>query len=141
MKKWVVLLSLGAVLILSACASQSANTETAQSGSEQEETASSAKVSVNDGIAQMRTHVSEFKKAVDSGDQGGVKEHAGKIEDSWASFEDEVKEKFKEYYSKVEDPLGVIEAGSNAASLDKTVLSDAAVKLDAILQELVGKIS
>ena len=143
LKKWVmvILCSLGAVLVLSACGSQTAKTETAASGTEQKEAASTAKVSVKDGIVQMKTHIGEFKKAADNGDQSGAKTHAGKIEESWASFEDEVKEKYKDYYSKVEDPLGIIQSGIKAAPLDKKVLGDASVMLDAVLQELLGKVS
>jgi iron uptake system EfeUOB component EfeO/EfeM len=88
-----------------------------------------SKASVADGVRTMKQTLGELQKNVDAGDAAKVKQNADALEEEWEKFEDSVKDKSKDVYEKVEDPLGKIKSGAKASTLDKNVLTQEAKKL------------
>ncbi|MFC5530256.1 hypothetical protein [Cohnella yongneupensis] len=106
-----------AVLVLSACGKNNGNT-------------------IADGVTSMKAVLTEVQKAVDEGDAAKAKTEAANLEDAWAKFEDDVKDKSKDLYEKVETPLHAIEAGAGVDPLDKEVLTKSVTELNQVLDEL-----
>jgi outer membrane murein-binding lipoprotein Lpp len=97
----------------------------------------SKKSSVADGAKQMLTEVAALKDAITKNDAAKAKEAAGEIEEAWEAFEDAVKDKDKALYEQIEDPLGVIQAGTkDGKSLDAKLLTEQATKLEGLLGKL-----
>ncbi|MFJ5717910.1 hypothetical protein [Neobacillus sp. NPDC093127] len=94
---------------------------------------------VSDGVNKMLDTTEQLSKAIDSGDQAKVKEVGPKLEDQWATFEDDVKKDNKDLYGKIEQYLDPTIAGSEAATLDKEALSSLNDKLTDALKELANK--
>jgi predicted small secreted protein len=97
---------------------------------------SSKGTSTADGAKAMQSTLTDLQKQIDAKDAGKVKDDAKKLEDSWASFEDNVKSKTPDLYAKVEAPLGIIQAGAQASPLDTAVLTSAVKELNNVLNEL-----
>jgi iron uptake system EfeUOB component EfeO/EfeM len=91
---------------------------------------------IADGVKNMKEVLAEVKSSVDAGDAVKAKSDAAKLEEAWASFEDDVKDKSKDLYDKLETPLHVIEAGASVDPLDKDTLNKSIVELDQVLSEI-----
>ncbi|MCD9026532.1 hypothetical protein [Cohnella silvisoli] len=91
---------------------------------------------IADGAKDMKKVLAEVKASVDAGDVEKAKSGAVKLEEAWASFEDEVKDKSKDLYDKAETPLHVIEAGAAVDPLDKETLNKSITELDNVLSEI-----
>ncbi|WHY85861.1 hypothetical protein QNH39_25220 [Neobacillus novalis] len=122
MKKFtsmVLAIGLGSALVLAGCSSNNSK--------------------VSDGVNKMLDTTEQLSKAIDSGDQEKVKEVGPKLEDQWATFEDDVKKDNKDLYGKIEQYLDPTIAGSEAATLDKEALGTLNDKLTDALKELANK--
>jgi hypothetical protein len=91
---------------------------------------------IADGAKNMKDVLAEVKSSVDAGDAAKVKSDAAKLEEAWASFEDDVKAKSKDLYDKAETPLHIIEAGAGVEPLDKETLNKSIDELDQVLSEI-----
>lgn len=91
---------------------------------------------ISDGVSNMKTVLTDVQKAVDAGDAAKAKTEAANLEEAWAKFEDNVKDKSKELYEKAETPLHVIEAGAGVDPLDKEVLTKSVNELNQVLDEI-----
>ncbi|WP_066060609.1 hypothetical protein [Neobacillus soli] len=122
MKKFssmVLAIGLGSALVLAGCSSNNSK--------------------VSDGVNKMLDTTEQLSKAIDSGDQAKVKEVGPKLEDQWATFEDDVKKDNKELYGTIEQYLDPTIAGSEASTLDKEALGTLNDKLTDALKELANK--
>lgn len=115
----VLTIGLGSVLLLAGC--------------------NSTNNKVSDGVNKMLKTTEQLSKAIDSSDQAKVKEVGPKLEDQWASFEDDVKKDNKDLYGKVEKYLDPTVAGSEASTLDKEALGKLNNQLTGALKELAKK--
>jgi iron uptake system EfeUOB component EfeO/EfeM len=115
----VLAIGLGSALVLAGCSSNNSK--------------------VSDGVNKMLDTTEQLSKAIDNGDQAKVKEVGPKLEDQWATFEDDVKKDNKDLYGKIEQYLDPTIAGSEAATLDKEALSTLNDKLTDALKELANK--
>jgi hypothetical protein len=93
---------------------------------------------VADGAKNMQDVLVSVKAAVDAGDAAKAKSEGPKLEEAWAKFEDNVKEKSKENYDKAETQLHIIQAGVGMEPLDKEILNKAIDELDKVLGD-IGK--
>jgi iron uptake system EfeUOB component EfeO/EfeM len=100
---------------------------------------SSTNSKVSDGVNKMLDTTAQLSKAIDSGDQAKVKEVGPKLEDQWATFEDDVKKDNKDSYGKIEKYLDPTIAGSKAPQLDKEALNTLNNQLTDALKELANK--
>jgi hypothetical protein len=91
---------------------------------------------IADGAKNMKDVLAEVKSSVDAGDAEKAKSGAVKLEEAWASFEDDVKDKSKDLYDKAETPLHVVEAGASIDPLDKETLNKSIEELDQVLNEI-----
>lgn len=94
---------------------------------------------VNEGVNKMLEITTQLSKAINADDQAKVKEVGPKLEDQWATFEDDVKKDNKTLYGKVEKYLDPTIAGSQAPSLDKEALGSLNNQLTDALKELNSK--
>lgn len=121
-------------LALGACGTQgekkAENTKTTEQASEKKT------VSIADGATSMKQTVSDLKAQLQANDAAKVKSDAEKLEETWETFEDTVKEKNADLYEKLETPLHTIEAGAKAEPLDVQTLNKAAEDLDTVLTEV-----
>lgn len=126
-------------LLLTGCSSNAGapktqNTEQNESADKGEKT-----LSIAEGSKNMKDVLKDMKSKLDNKDEeGAVKASAG-LEDNWKVFEDNVKDKDKELYEKVEQPLHTINAAVKIKPLDTKTLIDAIDALDKQLDE-VGKL-
>jgi hypothetical protein len=102
------------VMILAACSSKSG--------------------SAVDGAKKMQDTLVELQKNVDGNDSAKAKASADKLEQSWKTFEDDVKKNQADVYAKVEDPLGAIQTGAKQSKLDQAALKDQINKLNEALK-------
>ncbi|RKP58248.1 hypothetical protein D7Z26_01765 [Cohnella endophytica] len=116
MKLGIVMI-LSAAIVLSACGNKGGN-------------------KISDGVSSMKAVLTEVQSAVDSGDAAKAKAEAANLENAWAKFEDDVKEKSKDLYEKAETPLHVIEAGSEIEPLDKDTLTKSVTELNQVLDDI-----
>ena len=84
----------------------------------------------------MQKTIAELKTQLNDKDSAKVKKSGEELEESWEKFEDNVKDKDKELYEKVETPLHTIEAGAKSEPLDVNTLSAAADELNNTLTEV-----
>jgi ABC-type phosphate transport system auxiliary subunit len=96
----------------------------------------STEVSIADGATQMKDTLKQLNTDLSAKDAGKVKTDSENLEKSWSQFEDNVKAKDQALYGKVEDPLGIIEAGAKASQLDQATLTKASKDLDAVLTDV-----
>jgi iron uptake system EfeUOB component EfeO/EfeM len=86
-----------------------------------------------DGAKKMKVVIVDLKKSIEADDAAKVKQNAKDLEDNWVKFEVGVKENTPDVYKKVEEPLGIIKAGAEAAPIDKAILTKAADDLNTVL--------
>jgi iron uptake system EfeUOB component EfeO/EfeM len=91
-------------------------------------------------VNEMLTVAKELQQHLDAGDEAKVKATAPKLEDTWASFEDQVKPKYPDDYEKVEQSLDPTVAGAKASPLDKAALAKWNQQLIDTLNNLEQKI-
>jgi predicted component of type VI protein secretion system len=89
-----------------------------------------------DGVKNMKTVLLDLQKNIDANDEAKVKKGAEDLETNWAKFEDDVKKNNAAAYAQVEDPLGIIKAGSVKSPLDKALLTKAVNDLNAVLDTI-----
>jgi iron uptake system EfeUOB component EfeO/EfeM len=126
-RKLIVPIFLATSLTLAACDGANTSTKTAE-----KKTA----VSISDGAKEMKQTISDLKSQLSTKDTAKVKTSGENLEESWQSFEDEVKDKSADLYEKVETPLHLIEAGVKAEPLDEQTLNKAADELDTVLSDV-----
>jgi len=124
-KKSIVLLFAALSLSLSACGTKTNDTSK-----------KTTTLSIADGATQMKDTLKQLNTDLSAKDAGKVKTDSENLEKSWSQFEDNVKAKDQALYGKVEDPLGIIEAGAKASSLDQATLTKASKELDAVLTDV-----
>jgi ABC-type phosphate transport system auxiliary subunit len=124
-KKNIAVLVAAISLSLSACGTNTSDTPK-----------KTTKLSIADGATQMKDTLKQLNTDLSSKDAEKVKTDSENLEKSWSKFEDNVKEKDATLYGKVEDPLGIIEAGAKASSLDQATLTKASNDLDAVLTDV-----
>ena len=125
-RKFIVPILVASSLTLAACSGENNNKK------EEENTI----VSISEGAKEMRQTISDLKTQLNTKDAAKVKESGESLEESWETFEDEVKDKSADLYEKVETPLHTIEAGAKAEPLDEQTLSKAADELDTVLSDV-----
>ncbi len=89
---------------------------------------------VGKGIEAMEITLDKLTKQVNAGDASGLKISAQALEEDWAKFEDEIKDKSKEVYEQVEAPLHLIEASGDSDQVDLVVVKKAIADLRTALE-------
>lgn len=88
------------------------------------------------GADKMLKALEATKKAIDAKDAAGAQKAAKEAEETWATFEDGVRDKSKDLYVKIEDQLQIITAGVKVTPLDAKILDDAIDKLGDLLKQM-----
>ncbi|WP_245208939.1 hypothetical protein [Gottfriedia endophytica] len=127
-KKNIAVLFAAISLSLAACGTNTSDTP--------KKTTTTTKLSIADGATQMKETLKQLNTDLNAKDAAKVKTDSENLEKSWSKFEDNVKEKDAAQYGKVEGPLGIIEAGAKASSLDQATLTKASNDLDAVLTDV-----
>ncbi|WP_127534689.1 hypothetical protein [Paenibacillus kobensis] len=92
---------------------------------------------VKKGANELIVVTNDLQKEIDAGNEGKVKELGPKLEETWATFEDGVKDKYADFYEKIEESLNPEVAGSKADSIDMSTLGQLNASLNKTLNELV----
>lgn len=128
---------LSGVLALAGCSSKNAsnspNTAKQQTAAVTE---TKKTLSINEGINNMRNVLKEMKGKLEAKDEDSAVKVSAQLEENWGLIEDGVKDKNKELYNKVEDPLHTINAAVKVKPLDTKVLKDSIDSLDTVLVEV-----
>ncbi|MEI2471591.1 hypothetical protein CN563_25505 [Bacillus sp. AFS026049] len=122
-----------AALSLTACGN---NNEKTADETKKTEQPSPKSVSISDGAKDMKQTIADLNAQLKAKDVTKVKESGAKLEESWQTFEDDVKDKSPDLYGKVETPLHTIEAGAASSPLDPPTLTKAANELDGVLSDV-----
>ncbi|MFF2499543.1 hypothetical protein [Peribacillus sp. NPDC058075] len=132
-RKLLVPILVVAALSLTACGT---NNEKTAEETKKTEQSSPKSVSISDGAKDMKQTIADLNAQLKAKDATKVKESGSKLEESWQTFEDDVKAKNPELYGKVETPLSTIEAGATSSPLDTPTLTKAAKELDGVLSDV-----
>lgn len=125
-----------AALLLTGCSSNAGTPKTQSTEQNESATKSEKTLSIADGSKNMKDVLRDMKSKLDNKDEeGAIKASAG-LEENWQVFEDSVKDKNKELYEKVEQPLHTINAAVKIKPLDTKTLIDAIDALDKQLDEV-----
>jgi iron uptake system EfeUOB component EfeO/EfeM len=137
---------------LAACSSSNTNTSATPSSTDQakssagttqekpkQEAPKQDASSIKSGVTKMMSTSADLKKAVDAGDEAMVKTTAPQLEETWKTFEDDVKSKYPDLYKKLEASLNPAVAGSKATPLNKEAIGKLNDQLNQTLNELAGK--
>lgn len=103
-----------------------------------QETANPTSSEIKTGVTKMLGVTADLKAAITAGDEAKVKTIGPKLEEAWAPFEDNVKEKYPDAYKKVEQFLDPTIAGTKASSLDKQALGKLTSDLTDALNEIAA---
>ncbi|MCL6574623.1 hypothetical protein [Kyrpidia sp.] len=136
MRYCIIPLAIAALIVAAGCGASQGQPAGTASESPEKQTEAPSKVSVADGKTRMEKYLQDFRDALTAQDRNRVSQSAKEIEEAWESFENTVKSQTPDLYSKIEDPLGIVQAGSKEEPLDVKTLSDAATKLENVLKEL-----
>ncbi|GKU27588.1 hypothetical protein CFOLD11_44150 [Clostridium folliculivorans] len=93
-------------------------------------------IAFSSGPQDMKTALTKIKKFISPLNEEKVTKYSDRLEKYWSSFEDEVKEKNKPLYEKVEAPLGTIQAAVKVKPIDEKVIKTASDSLDKTLTEI-----
>jgi iron uptake system component EfeO len=93
-------------------------------------------VDAQTGITSMLDASALFKTAVEAKDAAKVKQIGPKLEEAWASFEDNIKPNYPDYYLKVENSLTPLLAGVQQDTPEFAILSNLNDDLKAVLEQL-----
>jgi iron uptake system EfeUOB component EfeO/EfeM len=132
-RKLLVPIIVVAALSLTACGT---NNEKKADETKKTEQSSPKSVSISDGAKDMKQTIADLNAQLKAKDATKVKESGAKLEESWQTFEDDVKAKSSDLYGKVETPLHTIEAGATSSPLDAPTLTKAAKELDGVLSDV-----
>lgn len=88
----------------------------------------------------MLSTAKQLRKAATAANETKMKELGPKLEEAWASFEDEVKPKYPEIYEQVEKSLNPAVAAAKASAIDKEALLKLDNQLIQVLYDLSGKL-
>jgi iron uptake system EfeUOB component EfeO/EfeM len=132
-RKLLVPILVVAALSLTACGN---NNEKTADETKKTEQSSPKSVSISDGAKDMKQTIADLNSQLKAKETTKVKESGAKLEESWQTFEDDVKAKSPDLYGKVETPLHTIEAGATSSPLDAPTLTKAAKELDGVLSDV-----
>lgn len=93
-------------------------------------------ISISEGAENMRSALKDMKSKLEAKDEAGAIKVSSKLEENWSAVEDNVKNKSKDLYEKVEGPLTSINSGVKIKPLDTKTLTNAMNSLDEILKEV-----
>ncbi|GFP75745.1 hypothetical protein [Clostridium fungisolvens] len=138
-KKLLLLIALGSSIALLGCTAQKSQTKDSVPKPQVTATANQ-ELSVDKAASDMRDIIKNMKAEITNKEEDKVAESSSKLQDSWKTFEDkfeeDLKDKYLDLYAKIEDPLGIIDAGSKIKPLDTKVLNKSLDNLDTQLAKL-----
>ncbi|BCJ85708.1 putative iron uptake system component EfeM [Effusibacillus dendaii] len=103
------------------------------------ETAASSQV--KEGAEKLLSLTSEFRKNLDAGDAGKIKDLGSKLKETWSAFEEQVRPDYPAQYTSVEQYLEPLIAGSSKSPYDKEVLSKLNDSLILAINDLLNAVT
>ncbi|UJF35999.1 EfeM/EfeO family lipoprotein [Paenibacillus hexagrammi] len=132
----VIVFAAAAALTMAGCAKSETAPAATTAATAASPTPDVAKVPAKEGSAALLKSVEDLKQQLDQKKVDDGKKISGKLDEVWASFEDEVKPKYPELYVKVEKYLTPVEAGLKQSTLDFTALGKLNDELVNVVKEL-----
>ena len=139
LKTLLITITLGITFLLAGCGvqkSQQATPGTNTKTNVAEKQSASKVSSVDDGSKNMRNVLKDMKTQLSDKEEDKFIKTSDKLEENWKLFEDDVKAKHLDLYKRVEDPLGIIQAGVKIKPLDTKTIATAIESLDKVLNEI-----
>jgi iron uptake system EfeUOB component EfeO/EfeM len=136
LRGFIAATALVAVLTFTGCASKNAEQQNTQVKEQPKVEELQNTLSISQGSQNMRDALKNMKEFIAVNNEEGTIKEGAKLEENWKVFEDNVKDKNKELYEKVEGPLGIINAAIKIKPIDTKILSSAIDSLDNILSEV-----
>lgn len=93
-------------------------------------------VTIADGAKSTLDVLVGIKEDIKSKNQDKLAEKSDKLEEAWASIEDQVKEKSRDLYEKVEGPLDMIKAGVKVNPIDEKALNTSIDELNSVMKDV-----
>jgi len=135
LKNLLILITLGIMITITGCGAQKQQPTT--SGEDTQITSDDKKeISTYDASQNMRNALKDMKTQISNKEEDKAIETSNKLEENWSLFEDEVKDKDKDLYEKVESPLGIIQAAVKVKPIDTKVLITSIDQLDKVLEQI-----
>ncbi|MGV8980666.1 hypothetical protein [Clostridium sp.] len=142
LKTLLITTTLGTTLLLAACGTQKpqqatpgTNTKT-NVAEKQSAPVVKKSFSIDDGSKNMRNVLKDMKTQLSNKEEDKLIKTSEKLEVNWKLFEDDVKAKHLDLYKRVEDPLGIIQAGVKIKPIDTKTITTAIESLDEVLTEI-----
>jgi len=135
LKNLLILITLGTMITITGCGAQKQQPTT--SGEDAKITSDDKKeISTYDASQNMRNALKDIKTQISNKEEDKIIETSDKLEENWSLFEDEIKDKDKDLYEKVESPLGIIQAAVKIKPIDSKVLINSIDQLDMALEKI-----
>jgi len=122
LKNFVAVSALVTVLTLTGCASNKAEQQNTQVNEQPKVEETQKTLTVSQGTQNMIDALNKMKDKLAAKDEAAVITEGLKLEENWKPIEDAVKDKNKEVYSKVEEPLDAVNAGIKIKPMDTKAL-------------------
>jgi len=138
LKTLLIAITLGTTFLLAGCGTQKPQQTTPKTNVAEKQSASEVKKasSVDEGSKNMRDALKNMKTQLSNKEEDKFIKTSDKLEENWKLFEDDVKAKNLDLYKKVEDPLGIIQAGVKIKPIDAKTITAAIESLDKVLTEI-----
>lgn len=136
LRSFVAVTALITVLTLTGCASKNAEQQSTQVKEQPKVEETQKTLTISQGTRNMRDALKNMKELIAANDEDRTIKEGEKLEENWKIFEDSLKDKNKDIYEKVEDPLGIINTAIKIKPLDTKTLTTAIDSLDSILSEV-----
>jgi N-glycosylase/DNA lyase len=93
------------------------------------------------GLENMKVALKEMTTQLNNKEEDKAIKTSDKLEENWKTFEDVVKDNYKDLYEKVEAPLGTIQAAVKIKPLDTKVFATSIDQLDKAISEIQKSIA
>jgi iron uptake system EfeUOB component EfeO/EfeM len=137
LKSFVAVTALVTVLTLTGCSSNKAEQQNTQVKEQPKVEETQKTLTISQGTQNMIDALNKMKERLEAKDEAAVITEGSKLEENWKPIEDAVKDKNKEVYSKVEEPLDAVNAGIKIKPLDTKALGKNIEELKEQLEQVL----
>lgn len=137
LKSFMVVTAIVTILAFTGCSSQNSEEQKAQVNEQTKAEETQKTFTINQGTQNMIDALNEMKEKLEAKDEAAAIEEGSKLEENWSLIEDAVKDKNKELYGNVEEPLDAINAAIKIKPLDANTLGKQIDELKEQLEQVL----
>ncbi|MBL4934784.1 hypothetical protein JK636_03310 [Clostridium sp. YIM B02515] len=137
LRGFIAVTALVTILSLTGCASKKAEQQSTPVKEQPKVEETQKTLTISQGTQNMIDALNKMKESLGAKDEVTVIAEGSKLEENWKPIEDAVKDKNKEIYSKVEEPLDAVNAAIKIKPLDAKALTKQIDELKEQLEQVL----